>query len=91
MEDAGQVVQRVWGIAADLGYRRFFPMDRTVRVVDDHVQFNQAGIPVANIIDFDYGPGNGFWHTPQDVVENTSGQTLFMVGEVVAEVVYRNH
>ena len=24
MEGAGQVVQRVWGIAADLGYRRFF-------------------------------------------------------------------
>jgi len=90
MEGAGQTVQRVWGIAADLGYRRFFPMDRTVRVVDDHVPFIDAGIPVADIIDFDYGPGNGFWHTPRDVPENTSAQTLFMVGEVVAEVVYRN-
>ncbi len=90
MEGAGQVVQRVWSIAADLGYRRFFPMDRTVRVVDDHVQFNDAGIPVADLIDFNYGPGNGFWHTPRDVVANTSAQTLLMVGEVVAEVVYRN-
>ena len=90
MEGAGQAVQRVWGIAADLGYRRFFPMDRTVRVVDDHVQFINAGIPVADIIDFDYGPGNGFWHTPRDVPANTSARTLFMVGDVVAEVVYRN-
>ena len=90
MEGAGQVVQRVWGIAADLGYRRFFPMDRTVRVVDDHVRFNEVGIPVADVIDFDYGPGNGFWHTPRDVLENTSAQTLLMVGDVVAEVVYRN-
>ncbi len=90
MEGAGQVVQRVWGIAADLGYRRFFPMDRTSRVVDEHVQFIDAGIPVADIIDFDYGPGNGFWHTPRDVPENTNAQTLLMVGEVVAEVVYRN-
>lgn len=90
MEDAGQVVQRIWGIAADLGYRRFFPMDRTVRVLDDHVQLNEAGIPVADIIDFEYGPGNAFWHTPRDVLENTSAQTLRMVGEVVAEVVYRN-
>ena len=90
MEGAGQVVQRVWGIAAELGYRRFFPMGRSVRVVDDHVQFIDAGIPVADIIDFDYGPSNGFWHTPRDVVENTSAQTLFMVGDVVAEVVYRN-
>ena len=90
MEGAGQVVQRVWGIAADLGYRRFFPMDRSVRVVDDHVRFIEAGIPVANIIDFDYGPGNGFWHTPRDLPVNTSAQTLLMVGDVVAEVVYRN-
>ena len=90
MEGAGQVVQRIWGIAADLGYRRFFPMDRTVRVVDDHLPFIDAGIPVADIIDFDYGPGNGFWHTLRDIPENTSSRTLFMVGDVVAEVVYRS-
>jgi Zn-dependent M28 family amino/carboxypeptidase len=90
MEGASQVVQRIWGIAADLGYRRFFPMDRTVRVIDDHVQFIDAGIPVADIIDFDYGPRNGFWHTPRDVPANTSARTLLMVGDVVAEVVYRN-
>ncbi len=90
MEGAGQVVQRVWGIAADLGYRRFFPMDQTSRVVDEHIQFIDAGIPVADIIDFRYGPAHGFWHTPRDVPENTSVQTLLMVGNVVAEVVYRN-
>ena len=90
MEGAVQVVQRVWGIAADLGYRRFFPMDQTSRVVDEHIQFIGAGIPVADIIDFDYGRGNSFWHTPRDVPENTSAQTLLMVGDVVAEVVYRN-
>ncbi len=90
MEGAGQAVQRVWGIAADLGYRRFFPMDRTSRVLDEHVEFIDAGIPMADVIDFEYGPSNGFWHTPRDIPENTSAQTLFMVGEVVAEVVYRN-
>lgn len=90
MEGAGQVVQRIWGIAADLGYRRFFPMDQTSRVVDEHIQFIDAGIPVADIIDFEYGPAHAFWHTPRDVPANTSAQTLFMVGDVVAEVVYRN-
>ena len=90
MEGAGQVVQRVWGIAADLGYRRFFPMGQTTRVVDDHIHFIDAGIPVADIIDFDYGPGNGFWHTLRDVPENTNARTLLMVGDIVAEVVYRN-
>jgi Zn-dependent M28 family amino/carboxypeptidase len=90
VERAPQVVQRVWSIAADLGYRRYFPMDESVRVVDDHLQLNDAGIPTIDLIDFDYGPGNRFWHTPRDTPENTSAQTLLMVGDVVAEVVYRN-
>ncbi len=42
-----------------------------------------------NIIDFEYGPGNRYWHTPRDVPENTSAATLGIVGEVVAELVYR--
>lgn len=90
VENARQVVERVWGIARDLGYVRYFPMDRMVRVVDDHIELNDAGIPTIDIIDFDYGPANGLWHTPNDVPANTSAETLRMVGDVVAEVVYRN-
>ncbi len=90
VENARQVVERVWSVARDLGYGRYFPLDRTVRVVDDHIELNDAGIPTIDIIDFDYGPGNGLWHTPNDVVANTSAETLRMVGDVVAEVVYRN-
>ncbi len=90
LEAAPQLVQRVWGIAADLGYRRYFPLDETVRVVDDHLKLNDAGIPTIDIIDFDYGPGNGLWHTPDDAPENTSAQGLLVVGAVVAEFVYRN-
>jgi len=90
MESAPQLVQRFWGIAADLGYRRYFPMDETTRVVDDHLKLNDAGIPTIDVIDFDYGPGNALWHTPRDTPDNTSAQTLFMVGEVTAEFVYRN-
>lgn len=89
VERAPQVVQRVWGMAHQLGYRRYFPRDRSVRVIDDHVPLNEAGVPTIDIIDFDYGPGNSYWHTLQDVPSNTSAQTLAMVGDVVAEVVYR--
>ena len=90
LEAAPQLVQRIWGIAADLGYRRYFPLDETVRVVDDHLKLNDVGIPTIDIVDFDYGSGNGLWHTPDDTPENTSAQTLLMVGDVVAEFVYRN-
>ncbi len=90
LESAPQVVQRVWGVASDLGYGRYFPMGPMSRVLDDHVKLIEAGIPTVDIIDFNYGPSNSFWHTLRDVPENTSSRTLLMVGDVVAEVVYRS-
>jgi Zn-dependent M28 family amino/carboxypeptidase len=89
LEAAPQILQRVYGVAQELGYRRYFPLDQSARVIDDHLELNAAGIPTIDIIDFSYGPGNSFWHTSDDVLANTSAQTLLMVGEVVAEVVYR--
>ena len=90
LENAPQVVQRVWTVASDLGYGRYFPMSSTSRVLDDHLKLIEVGIPTIDIIDFDYGPSNSFWHTLRDIPENTSSRTLLMVGDVVAEVVYRN-
>jgi glutaminyl-peptide cyclotransferase len=53
------------------------------------VPLNEGGIRTIDIIDFSYGPGNSFWHTPQDVPANTSAESLDVVGEVLAELVYR--
>jgi glutaminyl-peptide cyclotransferase len=88
-ELAPHVVRRVWGVAAALGYADVFPQRVGPHVMDDHVPLNEAGIATVNIIDFEYGPRNRFWHTPRDVPENTSAATLEIVGEVVAELVYR--
>ncbi len=90
VEAASQVVQRVWGIARQLGYGAFFPMDMGPRIQDDHLALIGAGIPTIDIIDFDYGPSHGYWHTLEDTPDKTSSRTLAMVGEVVAEVVYRS-
>lgn len=86
---APRVVQRVWGIARDLGYGRLFPTTVGPPILDDHVPLNEAGIPTVDIIDFEYGPGNSLWHTPNDVLANVSPATLEVVGEVVAEIAYR--
>lgn len=86
---APRVVQRVWGIARDLGYGRLFPMTVRPPIQDDHVPLNEAGIPTVDIIDFEYGPDNSLWHTPNDVAANVSPVTLEVVGEVVAEIAYR--
>jgi len=84
--------QRVWGVAAQLGYGDWFPVEVGPPIRDDHVPLNEAGIPTINIIDFTYGgdqsPGE-YWHTPEDTPDKVSAATLDMVGEVVAEVVYR--
>lgn len=89
-ERAPQVAQRVWSIARELGYGPSFPQRVGTRIGDDHLPLNDAGLPTIDIIDFTYGgPDSPWWHTPEDRPEHVSAATLDMVGEVVAEVVYR--
>jgi hypothetical protein len=85
---ASPVVRKVWRAAERLGYSAYFPSGVGQDLTDDHVPLIQAGIPTADVIDFSYGPGNAFWHTPDDVPANVSGETLGMVGEVVTELIY---
>jgi len=82
------VVRKVWRAAEQLGYRAYFPSGVGARVFDDHVPLIEAGLPTANLVDFEYGAYNQFWHTPRDLPENMSATTLLMVGEVVAELIY---
>ena len=88
-EAARGLAMRVWEVARDLGYEDEFPTRVGPRVTDDHLPLLQKGIRAIDIIDFDYGPNHSFWHTPDDDVQNVSAATLGMVGEVVAEWVYR--
>lgn len=86
---APEVVQRVWRVAEGLGYGNVFVGSSGMSVMDDHVPLNQGGIRTINIIDMDYGPGNAYWHTQDDVVEHTSPRGLRATGEVIAALVYR--
>lgn len=86
---APEVVQRVWGLAQEMGYGDVFVSSPGLFVQDDHVPLNEGGIRTIDVIDFEYGPENRYWHTPLDVPENTSPESLRIVGEVMAELVYR--
>lgn len=88
LDFAPDVVERVWGVAASLGYAEAFPTSGGSYIQDDHVPLNEAGIKTVNIIDFEYGPGNSLWHTLDDLPINTRASTLEMVGEVVLELIY---
>ncbi len=52
-------------------------------VRDDHQSFLEAGVPAVNLIDFEYGPGNRYWHTEDDVLEHCSAESLGAIGEIV--------
>jgi glutaminyl-peptide cyclotransferase len=65
-----------------LGYSKYFLKDKTA-VTDDHIPFVNAGVSAVDLIDFDYGPNNSYWHTAQDTVEHCSPESLTIVGRVV--------
>ena len=65
--------------AADdaLGQRAHFTyLDRGM--TDDHTPLNEIGIPVIDLIDFDFPP----WHTAGDTVDKISAESLEIVGRV---------
>lgn len=86
---APEVVERVWTLADGLGYGGVFRRSYGGAISDDHLPLNRAGIRTIDIIDFDYGPGNRYWHTLEDRVENTSPKGLEAVGVVLTELIYR--
>jgi glutaminyl-peptide cyclotransferase len=74
----------VFKTADRLGYSRYFLKDQSWGGVgDDHIPFIQAGVSAVDIIDFDYGPNEEYWHTAQDTIDKCSPQSLQIVGRVV--------
>lgn len=74
-----ELVDRIWDLAAKLGYQDFFIPTEKWDMTDDHTPFLQRDIPAADIIDFDYP----YWHTTQDTVDKVSAGSLARVGHVL--------
>ena len=60
------------------------PMAESVK--DDHVAFLDRGYPAVDLIDFEYGPHNTYWHTPQDTMDKISEDSLLKSGKIVTEL-----
>jgi len=78
----------VWQAARDKGYAAYF-LDEETAAYDDHSAFLALGVPAVDLIDFDFGPNNRYWHTNQDTVDKVSPRSLAIVGEVVLETLSR--
>jgi hypothetical protein len=72
----------IWHTAARLGYSKNFLNER-FDTEDDHIPLLQAGVPAVDLIDFNYGPDNSYWHTAQDTIDKISAQSLKVVGDTV--------
>jgi glutaminyl-peptide cyclotransferase len=70
---------KIWQIAASLGYGDYFIPEYKWSMLDDHTPFLQLGIPAVDIIDFDYP----YWHTTQDTADKVSRASLERVGRVL--------
>ena len=82
--------QLIWRAAADLGLSRHFIPERQLAFIeDDHAPFLRKGVPACDLIDFDYGPANSFWHSPGDTLDKLDAGSLDVVGRVMMEVLKR--
>jgi hypothetical protein len=84
MQQAPEVVERVWSTAKDLGHDRVFLPVEQGAITDDHVPLLQAGYRVIDVIDLDYP----YHHQPTDTIDKISARSLSIVGEV-AEALLR--
>jgi hypothetical protein len=74
-----ELASGIFASADALKLRKHFTyFDRDI--TDDHTPLNDIGIPVIDLIDFDYPP----WHTPEDTIDKLSAESLRITGAVAA-------
>lgn len=84
---APEVVNRVWSTAQRLGYDDVFVSRVGTPITDDHLPLLEVGIRAIDVIDFQYGPSNRYWHTPQDTPDKVSAASLQVIGDVAVTLV----
>ncbi len=83
------LVDIIWNSAAELGYQKYF-LPRSFDIGgDDHFPFLGARIPSVDIIDFDYGFDNIYWHSEKDTADKCSPQSLEIVGNTLLRALPR--
>lgn len=91
-EYAGPIVEMVWKLAGQMGYRHYFPLKDGGYLMDDHVNVNLiAGIPCLDIVPhFTEGPSNfgPTWHTVEDTPDNIDPNVLNAVGQTLVQLIY---
>src|SRR5216117_3672691 len=76
-DSPSEMARDIFAAAEALKSRSYFTyLDRGM--TDDHTPLNAIGIPMLDIIDFDFP----WWHTADDTIDKISAQSLQIVGSV---------
>jgi glutaminyl-peptide cyclotransferase len=76
-DSPAQIAHDIFAAAEALNLRNYFTyFDRGI--TDDHTPLNEIGIPVIDVIDFDFA----WWHTAEDTIDKLSAESLGKVGSV---------
>lgn len=92
LQNARSVVDKIWNMAARLGYSNYFQFKDTGAILDDHVYTNQAGVPTVDIYDHpaygeQYFPA--YHHTVADNMSVIDRKTMKAVGQTLLQVIYQ--
>ena len=87
---AKDIVEKVWSLAASMGYSSFFPRASGDGVTDDHYFVNTiAKIPLIDIINRPDGKKfPHYHHTQKDNIDVIDPYTLLMVGKLMTKLIY---
>ena len=95
---APEVVSRVWSVAKELGYGKYFLDESTTPITDDHVPLIRRGLRVIDVVDINYcsdgasscdGAATNLHHTTGDTMEHVSARSLQIIGDVALTLVTR--
>lgn len=90
LKSAPQVTERLWALAKEMGRDSVWVAARaTAPAGGGAAVLASAGIPTVAVVDPEHGKGNVFWRTTRDLPVNSSRESMGHVGEVLAELIYR--
>jgi hypothetical protein len=93
MQYAGKIVNKVWKMAAQIGYQEYFIQQNSPGITDDHIFINRyAKIPTIDIVDYDPTAEDSYFpfyhHTHGDNLSLIDKKTLKAVGQTLLSVLY---
>lgn len=57
-------------------------------MLDDHTPFQTKGVPTIDLIDFEFGPSNFYWHTQADSIDKICPESLGVVGDAALTLIW---